>query len=73
MEQPYNEAKVTASDGAASDFLGTTVSASGDRVIVGATGDDDNGSGSGSVYIYDYDGSNWNETKLVTKYSYLQD
>jgi len=28
------------------------------KVVIGATGDDDNGSASGSVYVYDADGTN---------------
>ena len=35
--------KLTASDGAASDLFGYSVSISGDRAIVGAYGDDDKG------------------------------
>jgi len=44
-------AKLTASDGAAYDRFGISVSISGDYAIVGATLDDDNGSDSGSAYI----------------------
>ena len=53
-------AKLTASDGAASDEFGFSVSLSGDRALVGAApgagrglGDDDNGSDSGSAYVFD--------------------
>ena len=45
-------AKLTASDGAADDRFGLSVSISGDSAIVGAWGDDDNGSLSGSAYMY---------------------
>ena len=44
--------KITASDAAADDRFGESVSISGDTAIVGASLDDDNGSGSGSAYIY---------------------
>ncbi len=44
--------KLTASDGAASDYFGSSVSLSGDYAIVGAYHDDDNGSNSGSAYIF---------------------
>ena len=44
--------KLTADDGAASDYLGVSVSIDGDRVIVGAYGDDDSGDSSGSAYIF---------------------
>ena len=43
--------KLTASDGAASDYFGSSVAISGDSAIVGAFSDDDNGSSSGSVYM----------------------
>jgi hypothetical protein len=48
-------AKLTASDGASSDYFGYSVAISGDTVVVGADGDDDNGSSSGSVYIFRQD------------------
>ena len=45
-------AKLTASDGAAYDYFGFSVSISGDTVVIGAYQDDDNGSNSGSVYVF---------------------
>ncbi len=45
-------AKLTASDGAASDYFGGSVSLSGNIGLVGAYGDDDKGGTSGSVYLY---------------------
>ena len=61
--------KLLASDGVTNDYLGASVSISGDTVVVGASGDDDNGSGSGSAYVFerDYGGSDvWGESsKLV--------
>ena len=48
----FENAKLTASDGAASDFFGFSVSISGDTALVGAHGDDDNGSNSGSAYVF---------------------
>ncbi|CAK0870734.1 unnamed protein product [Prorocentrum cordatum] len=47
--------KLLASDGAAGDEFGISVSVSSDgaRVVVGAAGDDDQGSGSGSAYVLD--------------------
>jgi len=50
-------AKITASDGAATDYFGTSVAVGNDRIVVGAYGDDDNGSDSGSAYIFDLDGT----------------
>ena len=46
------QAKLTASDGAAYDIFGITVSISGDTALVGAYGDDDLGANSGSVYVF---------------------
>jgi hypothetical protein len=48
-------AKLTASDGAGYDYFGSSVSISGDTVVVGALYDDDNGSNSGSAYIFSRD------------------
>jgi len=56
--------KLIASDGAAFDFFGDSVSmdAAGDTVIVGASIDDD----IGSAYIFQFDGSAWDTgTKLT--------
>ncbi len=54
-----SEDKLVASDGAADDAFGLSVSGAGDvdgdgydDLVVGASGDDDNGAGSGSVYLY---------------------
>jgi len=46
------EAKLTASDAAAYDEFGRSVSVSGDTAVVGARGDDDGGSYSGSAYVF---------------------
>ena len=46
------EEKLTASDGAAEDLFGFSVSISGDYAIVGAFQDDDSGDLSGSAYIF---------------------
>ena len=45
--------KLNASDGAADDVFGISVSLSDDRALVGAIGDDDVGDDSGSAYVYD--------------------
>ncbi len=53
-------AKLTASDGAASDFFGSrAVALSGDTALVGAYGDDDSGTASGSAYIFVKPVSGW--------------
>jgi hypothetical protein len=65
----YQQAKLTASDGAGGDNFGQSVSISGDQIIVGADYDDDNGTNSGSAYIFtpnDLDPNNWDQqTKLI--------
>ena len=51
--QTLNEIqKLVASDGAAYDGFGSSVSISGDYAIVGARSNDDNGNESGSAYVY---------------------
>jgi predicted amidohydrolase len=60
------QAKLTASDGAAYDNFGYSVSISSDYAIVSARYDDDNGSDSGSAYIFFYDGTSWNQQAKLT-------
>ena len=62
IEQP----KLTASDAAGNDRFGNSVSVSGDRVVVGAWGNDDDGTDSGSAYVYEWDGTNWIEQPKLT-------
>jgi len=51
------DGKLTASDGATADGFGKAVAISGDYVVVGAHGDDDdNGDNSGSAYIFERSG-----------------
>jgi len=65
--QSWNEvAKLTASDGAAHDYFGTSVSLSGNRALVGAYQDDDNGSDSGSAYVFEWNGSAWTQVAKLT-------
>ena len=60
------DAKLTADDGATSDYFGVSVALSGDTALVGAPRDDDDGDNSGSAYLYEYDGANWiDEDKLT--------
>jgi hypothetical protein len=44
--------KLTASDGADSDYFGVVVSISGGTIVVGAPYDDDKGTDSGSAYVF---------------------
>jgi hypothetical protein len=46
------QAKLTASDGAASDYFGDAVAVDGDTAFIGAWADDDLGSNAGSVYVF---------------------
>ena len=58
----YSEdGKLTASDAAADDEFGVSVSISGDTAIVGARSDDDAGSNSGSAYIFTRSGGVWTQ------------
>jgi hypothetical protein len=59
------QAKLLASDGAASDYFGYSVSISGDFAIAGAYGDDDKGSNSGSAYIFKRDGETWSQQQKL--------
>ena len=56
--------KLLASDGEPFDYLGFSVTISGDGLtaIVGVYGDDDNGSFSGSAYIFNYANGTWTQT-----------
>jgi hypothetical protein len=60
------QAKLTALDGAATDYFGYSVSISGDYAIVGALYDDDNGSASGSAYVFKRDGVSWSQQAKLT-------
>jgi len=55
------EVKLLASDGAWHDYFGGSVSISGDSIVIGAHGDDDNGLDAGSAYVFWYDGLGWVE------------
>ena len=59
-------AKLLASDGAADEWFGISVSVSGDVAVVGAYGDDDNGTDTGSAYVFRWNGTSWvQEAKLL--------
>ena len=61
-----NETKLLASDGAAWDLFGRSVSIDGDYAIVGANLDDDNGTDSGSAYVFIRSGASWSEQDKLT-------
>jgi PKD repeat protein len=53
--------KLLASDGAAGDWFGYSVSVDGDTALIGAFFDDDNGVTSGSAYIFIFNGTTWTQ------------
>ncbi|MCI0529390.1 MAG: FG-GAP repeat protein, partial [Nitrospira sp.] len=58
--------KLTASDAAAGDQFGHSVSISGDTVVVGARFNDDAGNASGSAYVFVRSGVTWTEQQKLT-------
>ncbi len=59
--------KLLASDGAANEIFGISVSIAGDTAVIGARLDDDNGNDSGSAYVFVRDGSNnWSQQAKLT-------
>ncbi|MBN1268443.1 MAG: hypothetical protein JXB04_02565 [Kiritimatiellae bacterium] len=58
---------LSASDGAAYDRFGTSVSMDGDVAVVGAYGDDDDGLQSGSAYVFERDAKSANAWGQVAK------
>mgnify|MGYP003626321811 CR=1 FL=1 len=62
----WNQQQVlSASDGANYDRLGDSVAISGEYLIAGAGGDDDNGSSSGSAYVFVRSGTSWTEQQKL--------
>ena len=60
------QAKLLASDGAAEDYFGWSVSLAGDTALIGANKDDDNGEDSGSAYVFTRTGTTWaQQAKLL--------
>lgn len=60
-------ALLTASDATAGTSLGTSVSISGDYVIAGAAGDDENGDYSGAAYIFEKPSTGWIDATEIAK------
>ena len=60
------QAKLTASDGAASDNFGRAVAVSGDTAVIGASMDDDNVVDSGSAYVFTRAGATWTHGPKLT-------
>ena len=60
------EAELSASDGAADDFLGVRVAIDGDVVIAGAPTADVGGGDSGAAYVFRFDGTSWTQEAKLT-------
>src|SRR5688572_12158859 len=61
------EAKLIASDEATDDYFGSSVSRSGDTVVIGAFGDDHmSGVDAGSAYVFVRSGASWTEQTKLT-------
>ena len=59
--------RLTAADGAASDYFGIAVAISGDTVVVGASYDDPGGNfDQGSAYVFVRSGSTWTQQQKIT-------
>ncbi|MFH1154298.1 MAG: FG-GAP repeat protein [Pseudomonadota bacterium] len=63
---PFRMDKLTASDGVALDYFGSSVSVFGDYAIIGAHADDDKGSASGSAYIFVRSENVWSQQAKLT-------
>ncbi len=60
------QAKLLPLNGGAQDFFGGSVSLSGDTVLIGAGGDNDNGNNAGSAYVFICTNTTWaQEAKLL--------
>ena len=60
------QAKLTASDGAADDHFGCSVSISGETIAIGAQGDDYIWDSTGSAYVFMRTGSVWTQQAKLT-------
>jgi hypothetical protein len=62
----FQDTKLTASDAAAHDVFGTSVSVTNDTAVVGAAYDDDAGLNSGSAYVFYNNGTSWSQQAKLT-------
>jgi len=60
------QAKLTANDGAPSDFFGNSVALDVDTAIIGAHSNDDRGTDSGSAYVFMRSDTTWTEQAKLT-------
>ncbi len=61
-----NEQKLTASDGAAYDYFGNSISIDGEYAVIGAWKEGASSSMTGSAYIFYNNGSSWSEQLKLT-------
>lgn len=57
--------KITASDGASNDHFSISVSIFNDKIIVGASGNDENGLSAGAAYIFELENDVWIEKQKI--------
>lgn len=66
--------RILASVGSSNDFFGHSIDADGERILIGAYGDDDVGNGGGAGYIFERTGASWTErVKLLSGSGVAQD
>jgi hypothetical protein len=65
--------KLTSSDAAAYDAFGYSVALSGNRLVVGAIGDDDVASDRGAAYVFIRNGTVWTEVQKLAANDGVQD
>jgi hypothetical protein len=58
--------KLTAPDSSSYSFFGTSVAIDGDRIVVGAYGDQNAGNYAGAAYVFVYAGSQWTPEQKLT-------
>jgi serine/threonine protein kinase len=68
----FENDKITAPGGEAEDIFGSSVAISGDTMVVGSGGDDDNGNSSGSVYVFVRKDTDWKFQQKLTPASDVQ-
>jgi len=58
--------KLTADDGAADDYFGTSLAISGGTIVVGATGMPEENPEPGAVYVFERSGASWPQQQKLT-------
>lgn len=56
---------LSASDGAGQDYFGFSVDIDGDRVLIGAHGNDESDNNAGAAYVFEDDGGTWVEQQKL--------